>query len=218
MKLLLTSAGFCNETITEAFRKLSQRPLTELSLAFVPTAANVEAGDKSWVIEDLNNCKRLGFKMIDIVDISAIPRKTWQPRLEAVEVIFFGGGNTYHLMSWVEESGLREVLPKLLENRVFVGLSAGSMIPGPWWSCKYDAELYGENPDGPERYEGLGLVNFHTLPHFRNQLFPKVTIERIEELSKQIPETIYLLDDESAVVVEDREISLASEGIWRKFN
>lgn len=72
MKLLLTSAGLTNKTISNALLELTGRPFAELDLAFVPTASNVEAGDKDWVIDDLNYCKNLGFKSIDIVDISAI--------------------------------------------------------------------------------------------------------------------------------------------------
>jgi hypothetical protein len=86
MKLLLTSAGFSNQTIAKAFLELAGKPFKEMKLAFIPTAANVEEGDKGWLIEDLANCKKLGLAEIDIVDISALPREIWQKRLEAADI------------------------------------------------------------------------------------------------------------------------------------
>lgn len=70
MKFLLTSAGFTNKTIIKAFKDLVNKPFEEMNLAFIPTAANVESGDKRWLIDDLNNCRKLNFKQIDIVDIA----------------------------------------------------------------------------------------------------------------------------------------------------
>ncbi|NTU73100.1 hypothetical protein HGB07_02910 [Candidatus Roizmanbacteria bacterium] len=46
MKLLLTSGGIMNGSMIAALKELAQRPLSELYLAFIPTAANLEAGDK----------------------------------------------------------------------------------------------------------------------------------------------------------------------------
>ena len=49
MKLLLTSSGFTNSSISDALLDLTKKPFNELNLAFIPTAANVEKGDKEWL-------------------------------------------------------------------------------------------------------------------------------------------------------------------------
>src|SRR3990167_3328509 len=126
MKLLLRSAGITNKSIENTLLELIDKLFSECSLAFIPTAANVEEGDKSWMITDLNNCKNLGFSMIDIVDISALPNKIWKKRLENVDVLLFSGGNTFHLMYWLEKTGLKNEMAQLLKNKVYVGISAGS--------------------------------------------------------------------------------------------
>jgi len=82
MKLLLTSAGITNQTILQGLDQLADRPLDQLKVAFIPTAANLEPGDKNWLIDDLRRLSFLKFKEIDIVDISALPKEIWQPRLE----------------------------------------------------------------------------------------------------------------------------------------
>lgn len=217
MKLLLTSAGFTNDKIVQALADLVILPFTKLNLAFIPTAANVEKGDKSWLIEDLNNCKKLGFPQIDIVDISALPPKTIVSRLMESNIIFVGGGNTLHLMNWIKQSGLDNELPKLLETRVYVGLSAGSMIVGKWWSGILDKEYYDE-PDTEGSYSCLNYVNFHIMPHFGSDMFPKVNQANMKVLADQLQETIYLLDDNSAVKVNDGSVEIISDGNWDKLN
>ena len=69
MKLLLTSSGISNASLANALKRLVKSPI---KIAFIPTAANTVNEEKSWLINDLNNCKKLG--SVDIVDISALPR------------------------------------------------------------------------------------------------------------------------------------------------
>ncbi|MFA6376956.1 MAG: Type 1 glutamine amidotransferase-like domain-containing protein, partial [Candidatus Paceibacterota bacterium] len=119
MKLLLTSAGISNKSIKEAFLDLVGKKPGESSVIFVPTAANVEAGDKGWLIEDLVNLKGMDFKSVDISDISAVQESIWRPQFETADVLFFEGGNEYYLMEWIEKSGLKPLLPEFLKTKVF---------------------------------------------------------------------------------------------------
>ena len=112
MKLLLTSGGITNKSIADALFELVGKKPEDTSLVFIPTASNVEKGDKDWLIDDLVNLKKQNFKSIDIADISAIDKKLWLPRMEEADVLFFEGGNTYHLMEWMNKSGLTEILPE----------------------------------------------------------------------------------------------------------
>ena len=61
MKLLLTSAGLSNKSIIVALEKLLGKGCVDVKLAFIPTAANVEAN--SWLIDDLNNSRNAGFEV-----------------------------------------------------------------------------------------------------------------------------------------------------------
>ena len=88
---------------------------------FIPTASNVEKGDKSWLIDDLMNLKKQGFKSIEIGDISAVDEKIWKPKFEEADILYFEGGNTYHLMEWINKSGLVKILPDLLKTKIYVG-------------------------------------------------------------------------------------------------
>jgi len=216
MKLLLTSGGFTNKSIIKALKDLVGDGFANKKLAFIPTAANVEEGGKDWLIKDYANCAKLGFSEVDIVDISALSVDVWKPRLENVDVIVAGGGNTFHLMHWFKKSGLDKLLPELLKTKVYVGISAGSCVTCP---SIYNAvqNLFGEKYNLKIK-EGLGLVNFQFIPHLNSTYFPKIRIKYLEAAAKKLKEPIYAADDNTAVKVVKNKIEVVSEGEWKKFN
>lgn len=219
MKLLLTSGGFTNKSIITALRELVQKPLNKLKLAYIPTAATIEAGDKGWLIQDLARCKNeVGFKEIDIVDISAIHKKFWLPRLENADVLLLGGGNTYHLMFWILKSGLIKELPKLLKTRVYVGISAGSMVVSKKILLSTSVKLYGMKFGKIHLEKGLGFVDFHVRPHLQSPDFPAITEAKLRIKAKVIKETIYAIDDQSALQIDEGRLTIISEGNWLKLN
>jgi peptidase E len=63
MKLLLTSGGLTNKSIADALFELVGKRPEETSLVFIPTASNVEMGDKGWLIDDLANLKKTEFQI-----------------------------------------------------------------------------------------------------------------------------------------------------------
>ncbi|HLE48446.1 MAG TPA: Type 1 glutamine amidotransferase-like domain-containing protein [Patescibacteria group bacterium] len=218
MKLLLTSAGLSNKTIVEVFNNLVGLPNEKIKIVYIPTASNVEEGDKGWLIDDYTNLKNQKYGCIDIVDIAAVPRDIWLPRIKEANVIFIGGGNTYYLMSWLIKSGLDKILPDLLKTRVYAGISAGSMVATINLRLSTSQKSYSEKVYRLENENGLGLVDFHIRPHLNSDFFPKVRIKFIKEIAKDIPEPIYVIDDNTAVVVNSDKVSVVSEGKWKRFN
>lgn len=208
MKLLLTSAGLTTSKLQQKLIELAGKPAAQLHVAFIPTAANLEPGDKDWLIKDLRILQDDGYKAVDLVDISALPQKVWMPRIEAADIIFVGGGNTHHLLYWAHQSGFAQELPRLLESRVYVGVSAGSILAGTslgYWSDEATvAQAIGEDPGN----DGLGLVDFAVEPHLGNPDFPEINQERAKTFSQQISKKVYLLDDTSAVVVNGDQFSV----------
>jgi len=218
MKLLLTSGGITNKSMSDALLDMTGKPFTELNLAFIPTAANVEKGDKDWFIKDLIICKDLGFKQIDIVDISALPKDVWESRLKEADVLLFEGGNTHYLMHWIEKSGLKDILEDLLETRVYIGISAGSIVCAPNLSTSSSKDYYeGEEGDEKEK-EGLGYVNFHIRPHLNSPHFPNINEENLKEIAEEIKEPMYAIDDQTAIKAADGKVEIISEGEYLKYN
>lgn len=217
MKLLLTSGGLENQTMVNALHGLVGKDFKDTSLVFIPTAANVEAGDKWWLIKDLSKCKALGFREVDIVDIAAVPRKIWKPRLEKADVIMVGGGNTLYLMRQIKKSGLAVALPALLKTRVYIGISAGSMVVAPKLKEKQMQRLYEEPIVDDDTNDGLGLVDFLVVPHMNSPHFPRAA-ELIDEVAKEIDIPLYAIDDQTAVQVINTKVEVITEGKWKRYN
>ncbi|MFA5644565.1 MAG: Type 1 glutamine amidotransferase-like domain-containing protein [Patescibacteria group bacterium] len=218
MKLLLTSSGLANDAIKKVFFDLVGKQPEEISLAFIPTASNVETGDKSWLAEDIQSLENLGLGVVNTVDISAVERSVWEAQLRSADVLFFEGGNNFYLMDWVNKSGLVDLLPEFLETKVYVGVSAGSMITGPDLLLSVSQQLYEEDLEKTENMAGLNLVDFYILPHYNSSYFSLVREEGIRSVVEGIRKKIYVLDDDSAVKVEGDRVEVIGSGDCLEIN
>jgi dipeptidase E len=218
MKLLLTSGGITNPSIAKALSDLVGKKAEDTSLVFIPTASNIESGDKGWLIDDLVNLKRQNFKSLDIADISALDEKVWRPRFEAADVLFFEGGETYYLMEWINRSGLIALLPEYLKNKVYVGVSAGSMAASKDLALTISQIVYEEDLNQTENMAGLNLVDFYFLPHLNSPYFKNLREDFIRNATKDMKEKIYAMDDQSALKIVDGKIEVVSEGKWFVIN
>lgn len=205
MKLLLTSGGLRNPTLCKALLDLAGKPANKLKVAFIPTAMNTEPSDKGWAIAQMTRLQKMGVAQVDIVDISAIPKDIWLPRLEESNIIFVNGGNTTHLMTCLNKSGLTELLPDLLKTRVYVGVSAGSYIATP--DLRFNSDKTNKVLDG------LHFVDFGLQAHYKSPTFPIAkSFEAVKERVKGCPYTVYALDDQMAVKIDGDSIEFVGEG------
>lgn len=217
MKLFLTSSGITNKLLEKALLNLLGKPFKKSNLTFIPTAANIDKADKSWLINDLNNFRKLGFKTIDIADISAVPEKRWLTSLKEADIIVIGGGNTKYLLDWVFKSGLAKYLPDLLKTKVYVGISAGSMITAKIVTLSSDSIKNFGKSGKFYTWKGLGFINFELRPHLNSEHFPTVRISYLTELAKMNKNTFYAIDDDTAVQVIDGKVEIITAGKWQKF-
>jgi dipeptidase E len=211
MKFLLTSAGVVNSSIEKALLELVGKPANEMSVVFVPTAAGMVADDKRWLVENYNDFLRLGLKSFDIVDIAALPKQNWQARFAAADVICFGGGDEQYLVKVMRESGVAEALSELLQSKVYVGISAGSMVAGKLLSQDLVRRLMPEEAfEGAD--PGLGILNFSILPHLNSDYFAHLRADLIRSLTSRFPATVYALDDASALKIVGDQVEVVTEG------
>lgn len=110
------------------------------------------------------------------------------------------------------------MLPELLKTKVYVGISAGSMVTAKNISLTSSEILYYEETGRLKNTKGLGFVDFEVRPHLNSKWFPKVRIDYLQKLAKETSNTFYAIDDHTAVRVVDNKISIVSEGKWKKFN
>ncbi|WP_346320866.1 Type 1 glutamine amidotransferase-like domain-containing protein [Chitinophaga sp. YIM B06452] len=219
MKLLLTSAGISNASIHNALVELLGKPVAAASALFIPTAiyaipkgAGIARGVICGSLGD-PFCE-LGWKSLGVLELTALPsikQELWVPMLRETDALLVGGGDCQYLCYWMQQSGLRDLLPSLLEKMVYMGLSAGSMVMTSFGTT------YGGHMLPAEGGKSLSLVNFALHPHLDHEWFPENSLANLKKLAATIPVPSYAIDDQTAIKVIDGTVEVVSEGHWKLF-
>lgn len=212
MKLVLCSEGFHTPNTLEACVKLVGKPQEQISIGIINEAFAVEDGDKRWVLDNLNSVANNFAGEIDIVDLLALTIVEVEKRLADKDVIFVVGGDTDYLMSVYQKTGFDKLLTKLLETKVYVGSSAGSMVVGKRISAAAYRLIYGEDSKW-DIDDYVGLVDLSVMPHLDSPHFPNRK-ESLLEAVGSFEGRVYGLRDDSAVVIDGDDIqTIGSEPI-----
>jgi dipeptidase E len=220
MKLLLTSAGISNISIRNALVDLLGKPIEESTALFIPTGIYGIKGGAEIIRKVI--CGTIGdpfceagWKSLGLLELTALPtikKELWVPVLQEADALLVGGGDCQYLCYWMQQSGLTEMLPSLLQKIVYVGLSAGSMIMTRFGTTYANHTLPAESD------KSLGIVDFAIHPHLDHEQFPENSLSNLEKLAGTIPAPSYAIDDNTAIQVIDGNIEVVSEGKWKLFN
>jgi dipeptidase E len=220
--MLLTSNGLTNETLRSALAGLVGKRFSAARVVFIPTASVAVAGDHGWLIEDLSLVRSLGWRELNILELNGLPGPMVVSRLRHADVIYVEGGNHYHLANSIIATGLATELAGLLESKVYVGVSAGSMIfsrhlserTGEAFGEQEDRRILGETP----ARSPVALFDWYLKPHMNSASFPRRTPAWFEKAAAKLDFPVYALDDDSAVRVRGDETDVVSDGEWRLLN
>lgn len=244
MKLLLTSAGISNASIRNALIDLLGKPIEESNALFIPTAIYPFEGGATMALKAIQGQRpfpplaELGWKSLGILELTAlssIDKETWIREIQSTDALLVWGGDPVYLAYWLNESGLAELLPSLLQKVVYVGVSAGSMA-----ASKILAETYTNVPKRSNRAikekeivfktmedgikwtvvtaHGAGLVDFAIIPHYNNIRHQSAMPGNAEQWAAELDVPVYAIDDQSAVKVVGNTIEVISEGGWKLLN
>jgi dipeptidase E len=222
MKLLLTSSGIRNPSMSDALVELLGKPIAEADALFVPTGMYPFLGGAGMAWQATRNplCE-LGWKSVGLLELTALPtirEENWVPAVRKTDALLVWGGDVLYLCHWMRQSGLADLLPSL--DSVYVGVSAGSIAMTPY-NCDAEFDLQFV-PDGNDMAQGadraLGLVDFTLYPHLNHPEMPDASLANIEKWASGIPVPTYAIDDETAIKVVDGVVEVVSEGNWRLLN
>jgi dipeptidase E len=227
MKLLLTSAGIKNDSIRHALVDLLGKPIAESSALCIPTGTYAMPGGAAHAWRLISGVAatplcEVGWKSLGVLELTALPsiaREQWVPTVQETDALLVGGGDALYLCYWMRQSGLADLLPELPEV-VYVGVSAGSMVVTPNFGETYDGWFCREPPASnlpTSDDRALGLVDFSVFPHLDYPSFPENSLVNAEKWAAKGPVPTYAIDDQSAIKVIDGEVSVVSEGHWKRF-
>jgi dipeptidase E len=221
MKLLLTSGGVSNPSIRDALTDMLGKPIAESTALCIPTAMYgmyPRTAIMTWrqiAGQTPTPMVELGWKSVGMLELTALPsigEENWVPLVRETDALLVCGGDVLYLHHWMRESGLVDLFP-LLDQTVYVGLSAGSMVMAP----HVGGAFVGWKPaTGGDR--ALGMVGFSIFPHLDNPMCPENTMADAEKWASRLPVPGYAIDDETAIKVVDGAVAIVSEGHWKLFD
>ena len=220
MRLLLTSAGIKNTSIHDALVGLLRKPIADSSALCIPTAGyghpeGSPGGAWRFITGQASTpmCE-LGWKSLGVLELTALPsidKERWVSWVREADVLLVNGGDALYLCHWMRQSGLADLLPSLRE-KVWVGLSAGSMVMTP----RIGNDFVGwKSPTGSD--STLGIVDFSIFPHLDHELLPENTMADAERWAAGLLNPAYAIDDQTAIKVVDGTVEVVSEGHWKFF-
>ncbi len=197
------------------------KPIEECNALCIPTAmyGHPHAGPGQNVWEFVAGCSEqpmveLGWKSIGLIELTALPsieKEQWVPLVQHADVLLVSGGDALYLCYWMQRSGLTDLLPQLDET-VWVGMSAGSMVTTP----RIGEDFVGWKPPADSDC-ALGLVDFSIFPHLDHKDMPKNTLAEARTWAERLGCPAYAIDDETAIRVVDGAVDVVSAGHWHYF-
>jgi len=192
MKLLLTSTGLANKSITDKFLELTGKPATGIKIIFVPTASRTEH-ELKYVQKSRQQLLDLGILGKNIKDMN-LDKKIAYSEVRNYDVIYVCGGNSFFLLKKVRESGFDEIIKEFVKNnKLYFGVSAGSLLVCPDISIASPCD---ENDVGITDLTGLNLIDVIVSPHYCEK-----ERQLIEDFRKKSKIQVIPLTDNQALLV-----------------
>jgi dipeptidase E len=217
--MLLTSNGITNGTLRAALLDLLGKPFAEAAVVYIPTAATADSGDHEWLVSAMTQVHALGWREFDVLELNGLPHAVVADRLQHADVVYVEGGNHYHLARSITGNGLTDDVLAALETRVYVGVSAGSMIfsahltthsvgiIGDMASLRL---LEADTIDPP-----FGLFDWYLKPHLHSPHFPERDDAWADRIAARADFPVWFIDDDTAIRVVGDAVDVVTEGEWR---
>ncbi|AQP47909.1 hypothetical protein BW730_10800 [Tessaracoccus aquimaris] len=222
MRMLLTSNGISNALIRDTLVDLIGKPIADSRVVVVIDAILGFPGDSSTLVDHLDGLRTLGWAEFDVASLFAGPASLVEARLRSADVILgYGGSNLWLAHAWAE-TGLTSVLADLLDEKVYVGWSAGSMIFPRLlnrWPDAFDDQEELAMFDLDEVAPAVPLFDWFFMGHLGADWMPADAEARAARGAARTDQEVWFLDDDSALLVRDPDTDpiVVSTGHWRRF-
>jgi dipeptidase E len=127
------------------------------------------------------------------VKVNSIHRfENYEKAVSEAKAIVIGGGNTFRLMSLLQENNLMRLIKKTVKSGTpYIGWSAGANIAGLSIKTTNDMPI-----DEPKSFKALELVPIQINPHFSNAVLPnhngETRLQRLQEFAQLNPNVLVI--------------------------
>ncbi|MEP7103900.1 MAG: Type 1 glutamine amidotransferase-like domain-containing protein [Candidatus Dojkabacteria bacterium] len=209
MKLTLFSQNITEKHINK-LETYFHKPLAKVKFLYINTPGNYKPYKSEWMIKSERKWQNIfpKFQEFDIERAYRVDKNfDFKTYFESFDFIFISGGNVFVLSYWMEKTGCRDILKKLVEEGkvVYGGESSGAVY------VYKDLEIYSaadEPKDAPAVVnDGLGFIDFAPIPHWENEKFQSI----LEDIKKQFESknvTTYTIEDNQALFIATDKVQI----------
>lgn len=174
------------------------------TVTYIPTASMVEKLGFFIKIGKWS-LKRLGLT-VDELDVSSSSYETIMNKLRRNDFIYVAGGNTFYLLQELRKTGAdKALIQEICKGKLYIGESAGAIIVSPDIGYSAEMDCVEKAPD-LNSYAGLNVVDFYTVPHFKNWEMGKAALNIITTYSDSL--NLKIISDNQAILVEGNEVRI----------
>lgn len=158
--ITISGGGFSEQehALIDAYILSLKRTQSPIKIGFIGTASNDAAG----YIEKFYTAFQA--EAATHFPIAAFTKDSIQQEINALDIIYVGGGNTTYMLDIWRQTGFDHVLKNAYEHGVILaGISAGAMC----WFEKCLVEVNGQH----QLIEGLGLLKGILCPHYNDETY-----------------------------------------------
>ena len=179
-------------------------------VVFVPYALH---NRRAYCAQAETRLRELGLEFTSVHEVSNASRE-----IEAAEIIFVGGGNTFRLLLELQKNNLIEPIRRAVRaGTLYIGSSAGSIVACPSLKTTKDMPVV-----QPMSFEAMSLVPFQISPHYldpdpSSTHMGETQEQRIQQFLEENEEAVIGLREGSFLRVEENAVMLKGPHSARMF-
>lgn len=197
MKKMFLSSSFAD--VANLFEKFVDEELSGKKVTFIPTASLTEEVT-FYVGAGKEALERMGL-IVDELEVSTSTIDEIENKLKNNDFIYISGGNTFFLLQELLRTGADKlIIEQVNQGKIYIGESAGSIILSQ--NIEYIKDMDDcEAAPTLGTCTSLGLVDFCTVPHYKNFPFE----ESVERIITEYEDKLNLcpISNNQAIIVRD---------------
>ncbi len=171
-------------------------PKTDTRKSFVYMPSSGVLGAEDYILQWKDIAKKYGYEFSVIDNTSINPHES--RKLLNVDVMLISGGNTIQLLNNLRKSGLDKAIVEFIHRQdvTLSGFSAGALVLTPTIAISNLTDI-DESLGETSNLNGLGIVDFELLPHYKKQLHETLLYEYRKTTDNQVRE----MNDEEYILL-----------------
>lgn len=191
---------FLVSSFAKVFAELQSfnKELVGKTVTFIPTASKVEKVT-FYVKSGKKALESMGL-IVDLLDVSTAKPEEIKQKLKENDYIYVTGGNSFFLLQELKQSGADQmIIEEIQKGKLYIGESAGAILLSKTieYIKKMDSPLRAPNLTS---FSGLNVVDFYTVPHYKEIPFSKITKDIEAQYQEQL--NLCCINNSEGIIVE----------------